>query len=85
MLLTGRCGIEFAAHLGEALIDVRTKVDEVFAEGVEAGSSRLPKVAELVVECGHVAVGGSGEDASGSCILLTCSYPPRQLVHLTRA
>lgn len=90
LLLTGCCGVEFAAHFGEALIDVRPKVDEVgseihevFAEGVEADRSRLPKVAEFVVECGHVAVGGSGEDASGSCVLLTCSYSPGQVVHLS--
>lgn len=90
MLLTGRRGIEFAPHFGEASIDVCTKVDEFSAkvdevgtERIEAGRSRLPKVAEFVVECGHVAVRGSGEHTSGSCVLFTCSYSSGQVVHLS--
>ncbi len=96
LLLSGGCGVEFAAHLGESLADmllkrpemllegpeVRSKVNEVVSEGVEACRCALAELAEIVAKSADVAVGGSCEYPSGRSVLLACLYPPGQVAHL---
>ncbi len=89
LLLSGGCGVEFAAHLGESLVDmllegpeVRSKVNEVLSEGVEACRCGLAELAEIVAKSADVAVGGSCEYPSGCSVLLACLYPPGQVAHL---
>jgi len=89
LLLSGGCGVEFAAHLGESLVDillegpeVRSKVNEVLPEGVEACRRGLAELAEIVAKSADVAVGGSCEYPSGRGVLLACLYPPGQVAHL---
>jgi len=87
--LSGGCGVEFAAHLGESLIDVlskspeiRSKVNEVLSEGVEACRCGPSELAEVVAKSADVAVGGSCEYPSGRSVLLACLYSPGQVAHL---
>ena len=89
LVLSGGCGVEFAAHLGESLVDVllecsevRSKIDEVLSEGVEACRCGLAELAEIVAKSADVAVGGSREYRSGRSVLLACLYPPGQVAHL---
>lgn len=89
LLVSGGCGVEFAAHLGESLVDmllegpeVRSKVNEVLSEGVEACRCGLAELAEIVAKSADVAVGGSCEYPSGRSVLLACLYPPGQVAHL---
>jgi hypothetical protein len=87
--LSGGCGVEFASHLGEAVVDVlverpevRSKVNEVLSEGVEACRRGLAELAEIVAKSVDIAVGSSCEHPSGRSVLLGCLYSPGQVAHL---
>ena len=89
LLLSGGCGVEFAAHLGESLVDVpfecpevRSKVDKVLSERVEACHCGLAELTEIVVKSADVAVGGAGEYPGGRSVLLACLYLPGEVTHL---
>jgi hypothetical protein len=89
LLLSGGCDVEFAAHLGESLIDmlleraeIRTQVHEVLPKGIEACRRGLAELAEIVAESADIAVGGSCEHTSGRSILLAHLYAPGQVAHL---
>ena len=67
LLLPGRRGVEFAAHLREPSVDMIAEVgefiaevDKVFAKRVEAGGCRLPEIAEVASDRADVSVGGTG-------------------------
>lgn len=89
MLLACRGGVEFAAHLGEALIDVLSQIDEVLpqidevlSQGVETCRRSLAEFAEVAADFADIAVGGSGEHTSRRGVLLTGLYSPGQVAHL---
>ena len=89
LVLSGGCGVEFAAHLGESLVDVllecsevRSKIDEVLSEGVEACRCGLAELAEIVAKSADVAVGGAREYPSGRSVLPVCLYLPGKVAHL---
>ena len=78
MLLTDSHDIELAAHLGEAVVDMRTnvdevlpKVDEVLPKGIETRSRGVAELANFATELTDVAVGGSGENTRGRRVPLT--------------
>jgi hypothetical protein len=96
LLLSGGCGVEFTAHLGESLVDillecaeivlecaeVGSEVNEVLPEGIEACRCGLAELAEIVAKSADVAVGGSCEYTSGRSVLLAYLYSPGQVTHL---
>jgi hypothetical protein len=68
LLLSYGHDVELAAHLGEAIVDMGTKVDEVLpkvdevlAEGIETCGRGLAEIAKLAAELTDVAVGGLHE------------------------
>ena len=82
LLLSGGCGVEFAAHLRESLVDVRSKVNKVLSERVEACHCGLAELAKIVAKSADVAVGGSCKYPSGRSVLLACLYSPGQVAYL---
>ena len=76
LLLSDSHDVELSAHLGEAVVDMRTKVDEVLSKGIETRSGGMAEIAKFAMELTYVAVGGSGENARGRRVLLTCLHPP---------
>ncbi|OIN77884.1 hypothetical protein BMG05_25865 [Mycobacterium malmoense] len=89
MLLSCCGGIEFAAHLGESLVDmvaevaeILAEVDEVLAKRVETCRCGLAEIAEFTAEFADVAVGGSREHPSRCGVLFTGLYSPGQVAHL---
>jgi hypothetical protein len=87
--LSGGCGVEFAAHLGESLVDMllegpeaRSKVNEVLSEGIEACRCGLAELAEIVAKSADVAVSGSCEYPSGRSVLFARLYSPGQVANL---
>ena len=89
LLLSGGGGVEFAAHLGESLVDVplecpevRSKVDKVLSERVEACHCGLAELTEIVAKSADVAVGGASEYPGGRSVLLACLYLPGEVTHL---
>ena len=84
LLLSGGRGVEFAAHLRESLVDVRSKVNKVLSERVEACDCGLAELAEIVAKSADVAVGGASEYPGGRSVLLACLYLPGKVAHLVR-
>jgi hypothetical protein len=89
LLLSGGCGVEFAAHLRESLVDVplecpevRPKVNEVLSERVEACHCGLPELAKIVAKSADVAVCGSCKYPSGRGVLVASLYSPGQVAYL---
>jgi hypothetical protein len=87
--LSGCRNVEFAAHLGESLVEmfaeideVATEVDEVLAKGVEACGHAVPELAELTAKVADVAVGGTGEYTRRRGVLLTGLYASGQVADL---
>jgi hypothetical protein len=87
--LSGRCGVEFAAHLGESVVDmpseggeVGSQANEVLSEGIEACRCGVAELAQIVTKSADVAVGGSCEYTSGRSVLLAHLYSPGQVTHL---
>ena len=80
--LSGGRGVEFAAHLRESLVDVRSKVNKVLSERVEACHCGLAELAEIVAKSADVAVGGASEYPGGRSVLLACLYLPGKVAHL---
>lgn len=83
LLLSRGGGIEFAAHLDKALIDmlaqvvdILTKVDKVLSHGIETCRRGLAEVAEVAAELTDVAVSGPGEHPSRRGVLFTRLYSP---------
>ena|ERR1700682_843011 len=81
LLLPGGHDIELPAHLGEAVVDVRTEADEVLPEldevlpkRVETCGGGSAELTDFAAELADVAVGGSGEHSSGGRVLLACLY-----------
>src|SRR5215207_1924569 len=51
LLLASRGGVELAAHLDEALVDLRPQICQVLARGVETGLRSLAEVTDLLANC----------------------------------
>ena len=91
LLLPGGHDVELPAHLGEAVVDMITEVDEVLPEvdevlpevdevlpkGVETSGGGPAEFADFAAELADVAVGGSGEHSSGGRVLPACLYSSR--------
>ena len=84
LLLPGGHDVELPAHLGEAVVDMITEVDEVLPEvdevlpkGVETSGGGPAELADFAAELADVAVGGSGEHSSGGRVLPACLYSSR--------
>ena len=55
LLLPGSHDVELPAHLGEAVVDVRTEVAEVLPKGVETCGGGSAEVADFAAELADVA------------------------------
>ena len=64
------------------MVDVRSKVNKVLSERVEACHCGLPELADIVAKSADVAVGGAGEYPGGRGVLLACLYLPGEVAHL---
>jgi hypothetical protein len=89
LLLPGGHHVELPAHLGEAVVDMGTQVDEVLPkvdkvlpEGIETGGGGASEVADFTAELTDVAVGSSCEYASGRGILLGHLHPTIEVAYL---
>jgi hypothetical protein len=58
LLLSDSHDVELSAHLGEAVVDMRTKVDEVLSKRIETRSSGMAELADFATELTDVAVAG---------------------------
>jgi hypothetical protein len=85
LMLPGGHDVELAAHLDEAVVDMRTKVNEVLPkvnevlpkinevlpESIETRSSGSAELADFAAKFTDISVGGSGENTSGRRVLLS--------------
>lgn len=82
LLLTGCCGVELAAYLGEPVVGPPPEVGQVVAHGVEAGRGGLAEVPDLPADLSDVAVSSAGQYAGGCGVLLAVSDALGQLADL---
>jgi hypothetical protein len=78
LMLPGGHDVELAAHLDEAVVDMRTKVNEVLPkvnevlpESTKTRSSGSAELADFAAKFTDISVGGSGENTSGRRVLLS--------------